>query len=209
MNAFKKTPAEVIGSMHPLFKGLQWVAVARSDDETRHTLCHVLVEQEGLITRIVATDGRRIHVHEYYAGLFDTDIFDDLIQPGLYEIVAKSKKFIVITPCETDLDYPNWRQVIPDHVPTRTAAVNEANLSLICVRTGVVLAVDFLKEACGFGCGAGHTQHVTFGSAGPMDALVITHELGKAVVMPIRDIEGAEDEKQATAQLKGLNTDDA
>ena len=61
MNKFGKTPADVIGELHPLFKGLMFVAAARSDDETRHVLNHVLVEREGIgvVDVAVVRDGRR------------------------------------------------------------------------------------------------------------------------------------------------------
>lgn len=188
MNKFSKFPADVICELHPLFKGLTWVACARSSDETRVAICHVFVEKNGTEWRLVATDGRRMHIHEFDAGLFDTDI--DGLEPGLYEVVAKSSKFIVVAKSE-ELElkaYPNWRQVVPDFTPTRTDTFDARTLSKIGIRTGVLLASDFAADAIGFGSGYKKDDSVcvTYGSAGNGSPFVITHELGKAIVMPMK-----------------------
>lgn len=209
MNAFKKYTAEVLPKFHPLFAGFVWAASARSDDETRYVLNHVLVERDpdnDLITRIVATDGRRLHVHTYDAGLFDDDLCDQMIEPGLWVVVAKSGKQIVIARSDEELTFPNWSIIVPDYEPTRTAAVNAQTVSIVSARTGNIYAVDFLRQACGFGAGAkSDTVHITYGSESPTAPMVIDHELGRAIVMPIRlDDEEAEDEKAATRTLPNL-----
>jgi hypothetical protein len=210
VNAFKKTAAEVLPKFHPLFAGFVWAAAARSDDETRFTLTHVLVERDTeneMIHRIVATDGRRLHVHTYDAGLFDDDISDQMLEPGLWEVVAKSAKHIIVTRCEDeDMQYPNWRSVATDHEPQHSAALNAQTVGIVAAKTRVLLAVDFLRQACGFGCGAKlETVHVQFGSEDPKAAMVIEHELGRAYVMPIKWENEAEDEKAATSSFPQLH----
>jgi hypothetical protein len=206
MNSFKTTDALAIPKMHPLFKGLLFAAAARSDDETRYTLTHILVEREDLIARIVATDGRRLHIHEYDAGMFDSDICDDLLDAGLYEVIAKTKGTVVIAAAEDrELKFPDWRRIVPDYEPEHSAMVTDQTVGIFSAKTGVLLAVDFVRQACGFGCGGDKNAHVTYGSEDKKGAFVIEHELGKAYVMPVRWDNGeAEDEKTATAKLPGM-----
>lgn len=209
MNYCKKYAAEVLPKMHPLFAGFTWAAAARSDDETRYVLNHVLVERDeenDLITRIIATDGRRLHVHTYDAGMFDDDICDEMLEPGLYEVVAKSGKQIVIArKDDEEQEYPNWRQVTTDYEPQHTHAVNAQTVGIVSARTGNLYAVDFLRQACGFGCGAkSETVPIAYGSELPQTCLVIEHYLGRAYLMPIQWQEEAEDEKAATGSLPNL-----
>lgn len=190
-----KFDAQVITHLHPLFKGLLWVSVARSDDETRYALQHVHVEQEGMLTHIVATDGRRIHIHTHDPGLFDNDIEE--IEEGDYEVVAKSGKLLVITPADSpELKFPNWRSLLPD-VPAplyKRAVLSRDSISSLGMRSGALLATDFALEACGFGCGFGkdETVRIEYFTEGNMQPMVIKHDLGKAIVMPMR-MPGGED----------------
>lgn len=214
MNLFKKFNAEVLPKFHPLFAGFTWAAAARSEDSDRLTLTHVLVEPDpdnDLITYIVATDGRRMHVHTYDAGMFDDDICDEMLTPGLYTVVAKTPKMIVIAHDEDGLEYPNWRQVTTDHEPQHTAAVNAQTVGIVSAKTGNLYAVDFLRQACGFGCGAKtETVHIAYGSEIPQTCMVVEHELGRAYLMPIKwDDEEAEDEKAATGSLPNLRVVEA
>ncbi len=211
MNAFGKTTGIILGKYHPLFAGLSFAAAARSDDETRYVLNHILVEQDAeneLITRIVATDGKRLHVHTYDAGLFDNDICDSMLDPGLYEIVAISKKFVVLCePDAKDLTFPNWRMVMPVDGSIRKwqqDAVNDQTTSKICMRTGALFATDYLVDACACSFGKNKEQPVTYGQETPTTALVIKHDLGKAMLMPMRFDNDVQDDKAATAVLPNM-----
>lgn len=183
-----KYEAEVITHLHPLFRGLQWVSVARSTDETRYALQHVHIEKEGQQTHIVATDGKRIHIHTFDPGLLDGDITP--IEDGDYEIVTKAAKLIVIAPATDDeLNYPNWRGLLPDQsTPFYEDVVTRASVGRIGIRSGVLLATDFACDACGFGCGFGKDESVQirFSGTAPGEAMTIKHELGRAIVMPMR-----------------------
>jgi len=200
MNKFSKFPADVICEFHPLFKGLMWVSAARSTDDTRLVLCSVHVEREGLDCHIVATDGRRLHVHTFEPGLFDDDI--EMITPGLYEVVTKTSKLIVIAPSECGSSYPNWRGIIPKYEPEHEDVFEHRSISRMAIRTGVLLATDFANEAIGFGNGRkkDDSAMVRYGSPEKSGAFVISHDLGKAIVMPLRmdDGEYSTEEKPKT-----------
>lgn len=190
MNKFSKFSADVICEYHPLFKGLMWVASAKSNDDTRAVLCGVHVEREGLDCHIVATDGRRLHVHTFEPGLFDDDI--EMIEPGLYEVVAKTSKLIVIAPSECGSAYPDWRAIIPKYEPEHEDVFESRSTSKIAIRTGVLLATDFVSDAIGFGTGRkkDDAAMVRYGSPEKTGAFLIEHDLGRAVVMPLRMDEG-------------------
>lgn len=186
MNKFAKFPADVICEFHPLFRGLLWVSAARSTDENRSVLMNLNIERDGLICHIVATDGRRLHHHTFDPGMFDTDI--EMIEPGQYEVIAKTAKLIVIAPCEESYNYPDWRKVVPDFNPNKSASINTQTISKLGIMTGELLAADFVNDAIGFkhGMGKDSSVHIEFGSSAKGGAFVITHELGKAIVMPLK-----------------------
>jgi hypothetical protein len=204
MNKYGKTPAEVIGEFHPLFKGLTFVAAARSTEEERLVLCHVLVERQGLEYHLVATDGKRLHKHTM------DDI--EVVEPGLYEVIAKSSKYIVIAAnddlCSTK--YPDWRKVVPSLKLKHEDSITSKNVSKLCITTGTLLATDYALQACGFGCGLKKDDHAHVHYAAHPDGggFVIEHDLGTAVVMPLRMESGdnaeAKDEAEMTPQIPGL-----
>lgn len=214
MNKFSKFQAEVICELHPLFKGLMWVASARSTDETRLVINSVKVERDELVCKIIATDGRRLHVHTFDPGMFDDDI--QMIEPGLYEVITKTSKLIVIAESECGQKYPDWRKVIPEYGTSKSLNVNSRTLAKIGIRSGVLLANDFASDAVGFGHGRKKDEEVLvrYGFVGVADAVVIEHDLGMAVVMPLRqgDEEESSDSKSdadCTPNIPGLDQDEA
>lgn len=207
MRNITKFDAEVITDMHPLFKSLLWVSAARSKDDARFILQHVHVERLHMEYCIVATDGKRLHVGTFDPGMFDDDISE--IAPGDYEVIASGAKKIVLAINDEAGNYPNWRGLMPQDLPTIPDMVTRASISRIGIRSGVLLATDFVLDACGFGKGFGKDEsvHVEFGSEGPGQAFLIKHELGRAIVMPMRmDGEAAESEEDATAEIPGVPT---
>lgn len=204
MNKFK-FQADVIGELHPLFKGLQWVCAARSTDDGRYVLNLINVERDGLLCKIVATDGKRLHVHTFDPGMFDDDI--QMIEPGLYEVIAKSGKLVVIADPEDSLTYPNWRAVMPDHDATIQDVVTASSIGKIGIRSGVLLAVDFTLDAIGFKHGRGKDESVaiTYGpGADKGGAFLIEHDLGTAVVMPLKMEDAEKGEVEATPFMDGI-----
>ncbi len=200
--------ADVVTALHPLFKTIIWAAQARSTDDTRHALMHLHIEREGMVHKIVATDGKRLHVGTYDPGLLDGDI-EDLV-PGDYEVIAKTPKLIVLKrDTEGDVNFPDWRTILPrDGRPRLPLALTRANVALIGVKTNRLLATDYAHQACGFGCGFGKDEWVPakVSEDGPNAVVCISHELGEAYIMPMR-VDGAEDvesEADATPELDGV-----
>lgn len=204
MNKFSKFKADVICELHPLFKGLLWVSAARSSDETRAVLMNIQIEREDKLCHIVATDGRRLHLHTFDPGLFDSDI--DMLEPGQYEVIAKSAKLIVVAPSEYGFNYPNWRNVMPDYEPKHSAVITSQTISKLGIITGVLLNADFVNDAIGYRHGVSKDSAVAveFGSEFPAGAFVISHELGKAIVMPLRmDEKATEDDAKDDVEMTG------
>jgi hypothetical protein len=104
---------------------------------------------------------------------------------------------LVITPADSpELKFPNWRSLLPD-VPAplyKRAVLSRDSISSLGMRSGALLATDFALEACGFGCGFGkdETVRIEYFTEGNMQPMVIKHDLGKAIVMPMR-MPGGED----------------
>lgn len=208
MNKFGKTPAEVIGELHPLFKGLLFVSAARSDDENRAVLNHILVERQDLEYRIVATDGKRLHVHEFDPGMFDDDI--EHLEPGLYEVIAKSSKFIVLA-ANDELNitaFPVWRKILPNQKLKHHDTINAKTISRIGIVTGTLLAADFTIEALGFGNGRKKDDNceVEYAADPKGGPFMIKHDLGTAILMPMRmpddSEEAPEDDDAATPEFE-------
>jgi len=192
-----KYPAEVIRDGHPLFKALKWVSAARSNDETREILTYVRIEkvdfeQVGGVWNLVATDGRRLHRHEFDPGLFDDDM--DLLEAGLYEVVAKGPKFIVVSEVDAEAHrYPDWRGVMPTPGDLSEVYLGQRTLSKLAIETGVLLAGDFLSDAIGFGHGRKKDDLVMVDfekDADPDAPFYLRHDLGTAVVMPLKQSKG-------------------
>lgn len=214
MDKFGKFPADVICELHPLFKGLTWVSAALSKDETRGAICCIHIEQDGLNWILVATDGKRMHIHEFDPGMFSDDI--DLLPPGLYELVARTAKHIVVVQNHDYSTYPNWRAIVPSHTPAFEHTLTTKTLSRIGIATGVLLATDYLSDACGFGCGRKKADSalITYGP-GPdkTGAFLIQHEYGKAILMPMKmedeetDTTTPKDDVEATPHIPGFQPD--
>lgn len=212
MNKFGITQSLAIGEFHPLFRSILWVSAARSDDETRLALTYVHVEREGLDYHIVATDGKRMHVSTFDPGMFDEDF--ESIEAGSYEVVAKSTKFIVVSVAEDAPKFPNWRALMPTtgERPMLSERVCSRTISALCIRTGVLLATDFLIEAIGYGNGFKKDCYVSVDFAKDPEGngpFLIRHELGRAVVMPMsmRDNSAAEptkDDAEATPEIPSI-----
>ena len=142
MRNITKFEAEVITDMHPLFKSLLWVSIARSKDDDRFILQHLHVERSGIDYHIVATDGKRLHVGTFDPGMFDDDICE--IEPGEYEVIARNAKKIVLARADEAGNYPNWKQLMPDEIPMAREVVTRASISRIGIYSGVLLATDFV-----------------------------------------------------------------
>jgi hypothetical protein len=158
---------------------------------------------------MVATDGKRLHLSEMDPGMFDDDI--QPLLTGLYEVIAKSAKYIVIARNdEEDIKYPQWQQLLQDRDPEYYDIVTSRSISRLGIRTGQLLATDFAIEACGLGHGFKKDEDVAieYSPCPNGGGFLITHELGKAIVMPLRMHDMSEappkDDAQATPHIPGL-----
>lgn len=203
----QKYDAIVITAQHPLFRSIIWAAQARSTDETRIALQHLHFVREGKVCKIVATDGRRMHVGTYDPGLLDDDIAQ--IETGNYQVVAKSPKVIVLTrDDEEEVVYPRWRGILPPEFGfrERRLVLSRDNVALIGIRFDRLLATDFVHQACGFGAGFGKDEpvHAIVRDHGEDCLVSIQHELGTAYVAPMRltgDDAVPESEAEATPEF--------
>ncbi|MES2995879.1 MAG: hypothetical protein V4733_03625 [Verrucomicrobiota bacterium] len=192
MNKFEKIDCFAIGEMHPLFKGLGWVAAARSDDEERDALQHVLIEREGETWHMVALDGKRLHHAEYDAGLFSDDL--DMLGAGLWEVIVKNNKVIVVAESECAVSsFPDWRKTLPKSRPFYTDQVKNQTISKISMRTRALLNTDFVADAVGFGtiCKKNDSMGVEYFADGDDGPVCIKNDVGTAVLarMKIEDAE--------------------
>ena len=211
MNKFAKFSAEVIGERHPLFRPFLWVSAARSTDDTRPVLNLIRVEREELLCHVVATDGKRMHLSTFDPGMFDTDI--DMVPDGLYEVIAKSSKFIVISESEEEFKYPNWKAVFSEIRTPFTDSVNPKSIGRLGINTGVLLATDFVMDAIGFGHGFKKEANVEVSYGANPDGtgpFMIRNEIGKAFVMPLRMWDKSKDDTdqksdtEATPDMPGF-----
>ena len=212
MNAYGITPSLTIGEHHPLFRPLIWVSQARSHDETRMALNFVQVERELLNYHIIATDGKRMHVSTFDPGLFSDDF--EALDPGSYEVIAKAKKHIVLAANTEESKFPNWRALMPEKGTRRTMEdrVCARTISAVCIRTGVLLATDFLGQAIGFDHGFKKDAYVSVDFAADPSghgAFLIEHELGRAIVMPMSlhnvAADQPKDDAEATPEMEAIS----
>lgn len=190
MDPTRITDAIVIPKDYIAFNSIAFVCGAISKDETRLVLCHMEVARNGLVTSYAATDGKRLHVAELDPGLFDDDI--DVLDPGLYLVVAKSSKFIVLQKTEAQLSFPNWRMILGDYeLGDNLAEVcdleDSGKIGEVMIRTGRLLDTAFLAAAMGYGTSRKATEHVgiNFEAKDDNGPVFIAHDHGTAVVMPM------------------------
>lgn len=84
------------------FENAQFVIKAMSEDRTRPSMCVVHVERTRSGSRMICTDGKRLHVAEITIRIAD----------GNYEPILTRSTVILKGPA-SDPDFPNWRKIIP------------------------------------------------------------------------------------------------
>lgn len=84
-----------------------FAARAASDDPTRYFMNGIHIEYDDANGRkIVGTDGRRLHVDNYFGDLEPHEC--------CYSVVRSSAKRVDYESIPTEGMFPNWRKVIPD-----------------------------------------------------------------------------------------------
>lgn len=200
MNEYAIEEALAMGKKHPLFQAITFVAAARDDDEYRN-LHAIKVEKNELVYTLVATNGKRLHTAEFDPGMFEGD-FDELMT-GCYEVIAINAKTIVIARLPEDKqNFPKWRSLLPTAEKYREVNISSKTISRLGILSGCLLATDYATQACGFGCGLKKDDQANIEFSyigGQWDPFMIKHELGRALVMPMRldshDEDASEDEE--------------
>jgi len=157
-----------------------WVMRAVSTDSTRRILNYLYVDGK----RLVATDGRRLHV--------SNDLFADEKDSGLYRIL---KRGAVIWLDKQDMKetgpYPKYREVIPtagsksetvSYVGTADSAFM-FRLALAANRvSGAIFCMDYMYDAIP----AGYQGGIEVIGTDEFSPLLLKHDLGMVVLMPVR-----------------------
>jgi hypothetical protein len=191
MNAYQLTDAVVIPKGYIAFSSIAFICGAISDDEARYILHHIEVTRDGLKTTFAATDGRRLHIAELNPGLFDDDI--DSLDAGLYLLISRSAKFIVLKKSNEVRTYPNWRSLlegydIGDNLAEICEVGDAGKIGEVMIRTEKLLDTAYLAEAMGYGTSRKKSEsvHLNFETRPGTGAVLISHDHGTALVMPLR-----------------------
>ena len=84
-----------------LLPAVRFVVSAAAKEETRYAINCVQINKNSL----VATNGRRLHIAH----------MEHNWEPGLYEVVKKTKGKIVLIKSETEATFPQWQDIVPAH----------------------------------------------------------------------------------------------
>ena len=108
---------------------LNFLVKARSDDETRHNMLFLYVEEEEDNLIGICTDGKRLHVlRELHPILVDKGV-----DAGFWHIVKAQKNCVqlakIIEP--SDMVFPGWRKIIPIEKPVLTTEFNGIDIRKI------------------------------------------------------------------------------
>lgn len=194
MNTNQITDAVVIPKGYIAFPNIAFICGAISKDEERYVLNHIEVTRSGLKTTFAATDGRRLHIAQLDPGLFDDDI--DTLDPGLYLLISRSSKFIVLKKSDEQHTYPDWRKLmegyeIGDNLAEVCDVADSGKIGEVMIRTARLLDTGYLAEAMGYGTSRklGDTAFLNFEARPDNGPVIIAHDHGTALVMPLRRAE--------------------
>jgi hypothetical protein len=95
---------------------IKWVAEAVSIDPNRDAMRGVLIDRDDAGVRMVATDGRRLHLSEINA-----QESVDLPPAGVYDVRPLPDGDYILTP--KDVTYPGWRAFIREKSANRAESV--------------------------------------------------------------------------------------
>lgn len=152
-----------------------FVVAAVCTDKTRPVINHVLIEPDGETSRLVATDGHRAHYATTCA----------VYEPGLYRVIKKTKKEMVLAPAVDVGEFPDYKQVFPSvddlepvHEHFKGLAIEYPFAAVMRAMTnGGAVNYGYFSDACALDCKVyfvGDYRPVVFKGNGTM-----------AVVMPM------------------------
>jgi len=173
--AIEITKPGMFSSTGDAYKVLRGVAKAISKDETRYVLNFLKAEKD----RIVATDGRRLHMCN-----------NELeIPEGLWKPVINTAKMMLLLPCvDETANYPHYKQVIP-RMDNYIEITDNPELTMVLGALGKAdcyANIDYMKQATDkkTSCPDGYGVHAD-DQFSPI--VVLGKACGyKAVVMPLR-----------------------
>jgi len=191
MSLTRITDAVVVPKHYIAFDSLAFVCGAISKDEQRYVLNHIEVKRNGLKSTYAATDGRRLHIAELDPGLFDCDI--DVLDEGLYLLISKSSKFIVLQKSEDSLKFPNWKSIlgkyeIGDNLAEVCEVADSGKIGEVMIRTERLIDTAYLAAAIGYGSSrkVGDAVSLNFEAWDDNGPVILAHDHGTALVMPLR-----------------------
>lgn len=93
------------------FDDLKWITKAISKEATREaiTVLNIEKDQDDLETKIVGTDGRRMHILTLPNPMLDQ------FPAGRYKVTVTAREILLRSVSDDFPTFPNWRNVIPDH----------------------------------------------------------------------------------------------
>ena len=192
------TDAIVISKEYIAFPQINFVSAALCTDSERFILSNLIVQKKGKITSYSATDGHRLHTAVLDPGLFEDDL--DQLDPGLYNLIAKNNKYIVLKKSDDRItDYPEIEKIlngyeIGDPLSHSTHIEDPGKIGEIMIRTNRLMDTTYLTQAIGYGSCHKNSESISISFSQPEEdhtPIIIAHTHGTALVMPIRRPEAA------------------
>ena len=129
-------------------KSWLWVIKALSTNPNRPAIRHICVSECG---SVVATDGYRLHK-------WNPEFLPPSMTPGVYSVVSKSAKLIVLKNQSEEFTFPDWKQIIPrgqDNKITlgdsKAGVSSKSALGVVVLETVTLIDSDYITDALGFG----------------------------------------------------------
>jgi len=162
-----------------LLAAVQWVAKARSDDTTRMIITYLHVSKTG---DIAATDGCRLH-----KATVDTD----KLTSGLYRVLKTGAIMWLDKMPDDTGKYPDYDQVIPKTMEQEETIENNKHNEILfaaCVAAskasgGGIYNAGYMDQAIPSDKFSGK---ITFRGTDNLSPIVVQHDIGTAVIMPLR-----------------------
>jgi hypothetical protein len=177
-----KKDARVIYMGRNLARKMNWVCEAISADSNRPAICGLCINVGADGTRLVGTDGQRLHVAEV-----DAADAQELPPAGAYRVLRLDPKAHgdCVALVRLDVTYPDWRAVIPKGGRSDTGIISrectEMALFRLMKTVDAPLRLRFIDSLVTFG----GDWALTYTDA--TSPLVFTNTTGEtAVIMPLR-----------------------
>jgi len=171
-------------------KSWLWVIKALSTDATRPAIHHICVDESG---EIVATDGERLHK-------WKPEALPAELTPGVYKVLSKSAKLVVLENISEDSSFPDWKAVVPkDHnhkalIGGSMGIKNQSCCGVVLLETVTPLDFGHVAEALGYGTVQRKSMHLkgatcTWEDDTGKNPVCLFPEVDKqAVIMPLRTL---------------------